>query len=452
MRTVKLSLIAALAAGSFSTLSAKSLEEAIKNVDLSGFAWYRYDTGRFTKKTLDGGGYDLNAAGVPYPGTHRYRVELGVKADIGDGFSIFGQLLHSSNNHSFAEGNWPQGAVTNRTFNLKQAYLEYANADYGLNFKLGRQNLNTVWTDDLAGMAAKASYSVDGLTVALFAVDSFEDDGANNAAGDDEANFTYLIGNRLATNNAETLSQDTARSWNARLYKYNMYGGAVLGDFEGLKAELWGAYWQKTANLWALKLDYNLQFSEDASWRLHANYYGNTVNKELKELVNLDNGQLVNLKGEIKAHGFDASLGGIMFGKKQKYTINTIEEPTGNDGDLFIGTEIFYQRGSWAVLSQGQNRYGYFDLGYTLPSDIRIGLRGVYGGTKIGSGSATFDARNGGGKKMEGVARISWKYNDSLSFLTYYSYLNTKAKNGLGASKDATSTKNAIRFQARYDF
>ncbi len=460
MKSVKLSLIAALVAGSFSTLNAKSLEEAIKNVDVSGFVYYRYDSGRFTANTLgkDGRvqrGYNLDAGGIAYPQTHRYRAELGTKVDAGNGFKIFGQLLYSNNNHSFKDGaNYNQGADTKQPIYLKQAYLEYQNADYGYSFKWGRQNLNTIWTDDLAGMAAEAFYSpTEGFTLAAFAVDSFE-------SGDDEANFEYILGNRLYDGttgqpSATALDKPTAEALNKRLYKYNLYGVAILTDFAGLKTEFWGAYWQHTANLWAVKLDYTLPLGEDASYRLHANYYGNTVDNYFKKnLINADNGQLFNLKGEIKIASLDANLGGIMFGKEKKYTINTLEDAPGNDGDLYIGSEIFYQRGSWTVLSQGKNTYGYFGAGYTLPSNLRVGIKGVYGGTKIGSGSASFDANNGGGQKMEGVAEISWKYNAGLSFLTYYSYLSTKAKGGINATnkEDAKSVKNTVRFQAKYTF
>ena len=61
MKLVKLSLVAALAAGTLTTLNAKPLEEAIRGVDISGFAWYRYDTGRFTNSSA----YNLDAGGIP---------------------------------------------------------------------------------------------------------------------------------------------------------------------------------------------------------------------------------------------------------------------------------------------------------------------------------------------------------------------------------------------------
>lgn len=45
MKLVKLSLVAALAAGAFSVANATPLEEAIKDIDVSGVLRYRYETG-----------------------------------------------------------------------------------------------------------------------------------------------------------------------------------------------------------------------------------------------------------------------------------------------------------------------------------------------------------------------------------------------------------------------
>lgn len=454
MKLVKLSLVAALAAGTLTTLNAKPLEEAIRGVDISGFAWYRYDTGRFT----DSSAYNLDAGGIPYPQTHRYRVGLTTKVDMGEGFKAVGMLLYNSLDHSFATGSYAQGANTKQPIFLKQAFIQYDNADAGLTFTLGRQNLNTIWTDDLAGVAAKLLLRpTDGVTIAAFAVDNFQ-------SGDDEATFSpYKLTHA-------TDGTDISTNLTTRLFKENLYGAAVLGDFGPVKAEIWGANWDKTATLYALKLDYKLGFGDGDNFRVHLNYYGNVVDgvfqddiKTLAGLTSADedlagNGNLANLKLAVKVSGFDANVGGIFFGKKKKFTLNTIEEPYGNDGDLYIGSEIFYQKGSWGVLSIGQSTYGYVGAGYTFPADIRFGIKGVYGETKEAGSTDAESAANGGGKKVEGLAELSWQVNRGLNLLAYYSYLHTTAKNGAvddsaaGTYKDAKSAKNTIRFQAKYSF
>lgn len=458
MKLVKLSLVAALAAGSFSALNAKPLEEAIKNVDISGWAQYRYDSARFT----NGSDYDLNGAGIATAQTHRYKAVLTTKVDAGDGFKLVGQLLYGNDkNPGFGAD---VGATTKQAIKLKQAYLQYDLADAGVSFLLGRQNLNTIWTDDLAGMAAKALFTpVDGLTIAAFAVDSF-DAGytGGDLGGDDEANFHHVL---------SYVGDDTkANDLNKRLYKENMYGAAILGNFGPLKTEFWGNYWDKTATLYAVKLDFLVPFGGGDGFRIHANYLGNVVHGNLENdakhviyVANngtgndiLANGNLVNLKAEVKVAGLDVNIGGIYFGDKDAITLNTLEEPFGGDGDMYIGSEIFYQKGSWAVLSKGQSTYGYFGAGYTFPQDIRFGIKGVYGETEMsGGGDATKaieNAKNGAGEKIEGLAEISWQVNRGLKLLTYYSYLHTTAEKGATSGGDAVSIKNTVRFQARYSF
>ena len=470
MKLVKLSLVAALAAGSFSALNAKPLEEAIKNVDVKGFARYRYDSGTYSKDSL---GLNAGGNGVNNVQDHRFKAAVGAKLDVGEGFKVFGQLMYYNdhnygfqyNGAEFKQTNGTQGANTKQAPRLKQAYLEYENLDYGTKFVLGRQMLNTVWdTGDIPGMAAKAFFTpVNGLTLAAFAVDSIEGSENNNGSyaptnsTNDGVRFNPYVSEKDA---ADTVGWDTL---NRRLYKYNIYGAAALAEFGGLKAQIWGGYWQNTANLWVLKLDYTLPLAEDLKYNLKINYFGNTLDdyftkdtlvvKAGDSTSTSGNGQLIDVRGAIKGYGFDAQLGGIMFGKKDKFTINTLEGISGGSG-LYIGREIFYQKGSWISLSYGQSTYGYVGAGYTLPANIRIGVQGVYGGTKSDIKDAVKAAGRGTGTKMELVGEASWKVNDNLDFSVWYSRLSTLAKGGKNATDkvDAKSIKDSVRFQAYYKF
>ena len=203
--------------------------------------------------------------------------------------------------------------------------------------------------------------------------------------------------------------------------------------------------------------------AEDLKYNLKINYFGNTLDdyftkdtlvvKAGDSTSTSGNGQLIDVRGAIKGYGFDAQLGGIMFGKKDKFTINTLEGISGGSG-LYIGREIFYQKGSWISLSYGQSTYGYVGAGYTLPANIRIGVQGVYGGTKSDIKDAVKAAGRGTGTKMELVGEASWKVNDNLDFSVWYSRLSTLAKGGKNATDkvDAKSIKDSVRFQAYYKF
>ena len=82
MKVLKLSLVAALAVGSFSALSAKPLEEAIKNVDFTGELRYRFQDSRQQEVGL----LERQKSSANGQQNHKIRVSLGLKADVGYGF------------------------------------------------------------------------------------------------------------------------------------------------------------------------------------------------------------------------------------------------------------------------------------------------------------------------------------------------------------------------------
>ncbi|WP_185908805.1 major outer membrane protein [Campylobacter troglodytis] len=430
MKAFKLSLLAFLATSSFNPLLAKPLEEAIKNVDISGHARYRYEAISWRENSLP-----LEANGISSKNDHRFRAALGLKFDVSDNFKIYSQLFYHNDRN---DGHSGRGAQTSRPITLRQAYLEYHLADYGYKAILGRQELKTIWTADFVGMAAKGIYNpIPELTVLGFAIDSFEGSTSNNVfspADGDAIDFTILELGDLNQN------RGTA---NTRLYKYNLYGGAIIGDFQGLKAELWGAYWQHAANLWALNLKYNLPLNDELSLGVKASYLANSIDSYFKNNINGANGQLLDARLFMKAYGLDATVGGITYGKKDKLSINTIEDA--GSAELDFGKEIYYQKGSFITVSQGQSSYAYAMLGYTLPLDLRLGVQAIFGDTRMQN--IPNEATVGAGKKMELVGEGKFKYNKNLEFLAWYSYLSTKHE-----EVPIKSLKHTVRFQAYYRF
>ena len=454
MKLVKLSLVAAMAAGTFSALDAKPLEEAIKDVDVSGALRYRYDSVSWKNA-------DLNAAGLAGSQRHHFRAFVTPSISVGDGFKFVGQLMYNNDTNDGWGGD--VGTVTKSPIVLKQAYMQYDLADAGVSLLLGKQALGTIWTADFTGTAAKVLVTpVDGLTVAAFAVDSVEGAGNYTNAGDgDAANFANA---GLKTDGIQGFVG--APALNNRLYKYNMYGAAVLSNFAGLDLQLWGNYWDKTAVLYAANLNYKLALGGKDNVGIKVTYLGNALQGDLKDtIIGTDadtagnvkvsdiaaNGNLVDGRIFANVAGLDAQVGGIFFGKKEKLTINTLEEVDTPAG-LYIGREIFYSKGSWTVLSIGQNTFGYVGVGYTLPMDLRVGVQGVFGQNKVADGLKD--------NRYEVSADVSYKVNKNLSFLAYYSYLDIKDKSDkdeTGAAQsyfnnlDKTS-KQTVRFQALYKF
>ncbi|EHN6901625.1 major outer membrane protein [Campylobacter jejuni] len=422
MKLVKLSLVAALAAGAFSAANATPLEEAIKDVDVSGVLRYRYDTGNFDKNFINNS--NLNKSKQE----HKYRAQVNFSAAIADNFKAFVQFDYNA-----ADG----GYGTNETKNdqkglfVRQLYLTYTNEDVATSVIAGKQQLNTIWTensiDGLVGTGVKViNNSIDGLTLAAFAVDSFM---TKEQSAD-------LLG-------YSNISSDKPKIAPFKLDSIgNLYGGAAVGSYEFLggqfNPQLWLAYWDQVAFFYAVDAAYSTTIFDGINWTLEGAYLGNSIDSELDKATHT-NGNLFALRGSVELNGWDASLGGLYYGDKEKASTVVIEDQ-GNIGSLLAGEEIFYTTGSRLNGDTGRNIFGYITAGYTFNETVRVGADFVYGGTKTEA-----DDHLGGGKKLEAVARASYKYSPKLSFSTYYSYAKVDQNSKEG-------DHNTVRLQALYKF
>lgn len=426
MKLVKLSLVAALAAGAFSAANATPLEEAIKDVDVSGVLRYRYDTGNFDKNFVNNS--NLNNSKQD----HKYRAQVNFSAAIADNFKAFVQFDYNA-----ADGGYGANGIKNDQKGLfvRQLYLTYTNEDVATSVIAGKQQLNLIWTDNaidgLVGTGVKVvNNSIDGLTLAAFAVDSFmaAEQGAD------------LLGHSTTT---------TSTTQKAAPFKVdsvgNLYGAAAVGSYDlaggQFNPQLWLAYWDQVAFFYAVDAAYSTTIFDGINWTLEGAYLGNSLDSELDDKTHA-NGNLFALKGSIEVNGWDASLGGLYYGDKEKASTVVIEDQ-GNLGSLLAGEEIFYTTGSRLNGDTGRNIFGYVTGGYTFNETVRVGADFVYGGTKT-------EAANhlGGGKKLEAVARVDYKYSPKLNFSAFYSYVNLDQ----GVNTNESADHSTVRLQALYKF
>ncbi|ECR5150606.1 group 1 major outer membrane porin protein PorA [Campylobacter jejuni] len=416
MKLVKLSLVAALAAGAFSAANATPLEEAIKDVDVSGVLRYRYDTGNFDKNFVNNS--NLNNSKQD----HKYRAQVNFSAAIADNFKAFVQFDYNA-----ADGGYGANGIKNDQKGLfvRQLYLTYTNEDVATSVIAGKQQLNTIWTDNgvdgLVGTGIKVvNNSIDGLTLAAFAVDSF-------MAAEQGSDLVGANGSKFKVDSIE-----------------NLYGAAAVGSYDlaggQFNPQLWLAYWDQVAFFYALDASYSTTIFDGINWTLEGAYLGNSLDSELDKTY--ANGNLFALKGSIEVNGWDASLGGLYYGDKEKASTVVIEDQ-GNIGSLLAGEEIFYTTGSRLNGDTGRNIFGYVTGGYTFNETVRVGADFVYGGTKT-------EAANhlGGGKKLEAVARVDYKYSPKLNFSAFYSYVNLDQ----GVNTNESADHSTVRLQALYKF
>ncbi|EPB2289566.1 group 3 major outer membrane porin protein PorA [Campylobacter coli] len=428
MKLVKLSLVAALAAGAFSVANATPLEEAIKDIDVSGVLRYRYESGRFGK--------DLNLKNANLNSSkqeHKYRAQINFSGAIADNFKAFVQLDYNAK-----DGGYGANSVSNTktSLNVRQLYLTYTNEDVATSVILGKQQLNTIWTDNaidgLVGTGIKVvNNSIDGLTLAAFAIDSVNTDEQ---------------GDGVFFKNKNSNLTDAGENSPYLDWSQNIYGAAAIGSYEvfngQLNPQLWLAYMTDNAFLYALDVAYNTTIFDGVNWTLEGAYLGNSLDNTLDDHYagGSANGNFFGLRGSVEVNGWDATLGGLYYGKKDKVTVTVLEDQ-GNIGSLLAGEEIFYTNGSKLNGDTGRNIFGYVKAGYTFNETVRVGADFVYGGTKTESNTYV-----GGGDKLEAVARVSYKYSPKLNFSAWYSYVNVDSDN------NGEGDHNAVRLQALYKF
>ncbi len=433
MKLVKLSLVAALAASAFSAANATPLEEAIKDIDVSGVLRYRYESSNPWSNANFG-------SGISGKQDHKYRAQVNFSGAISDNFKAFVQFDYNSQ-----DGGYGADSISNTsdTLTVRQLYLTYTNEDVATSVIAGKQQLNTIWTDNaidgLVGTGIKVvNNSIDGLTLAAFAMDSFNEasDTTVTITQDSSQKITGVQFNRGNPKGDSDVSG--ALDWSK-----NIYGAAAIGSYDiaggQFNPQLWLAYMSDNAFFYAVDAAYSTTIFDGINWTLEGAYLGNSLDSKLKDalLNQAANGNFFALRGSVELNGWDASLGGLYYGKKDKVTLTTIEDQ-GNLGSLLAGEEIFYTNGSNLNGDIGRNIFGYVTAGYTFNETVRVGADFVYGGTKT-------NIIGQGGKKLEAVARVDYKYSPKLNFSAFYSYVNVDT--------DPESTHHdAVRLQALYKF
>ncbi|HEF1623510.1 TPA: major outer membrane protein [Campylobacter lari] len=403
MKLVKLSLVAALAAGVFSAANAVSLEEAIKDVDVSGMMRYRFQSDRQEQGDVITDGYNSSKNNE-----HKFKAQLNFKAALDDNFKAFVQFQYGqATDYGFGQGT--TGTDTHTSFAVNQAYLEYTNEAYATSVIFGKMEVGSIWTDDAVGTGAKVlNNSIEGLTFAGYWFDSFN--------WNDDSDYT-----------------DT------KLPKSSLYGAAVLGDFDPFAFQLWAAYSANNAFLYAIDASYKFAFN-DMNFKIQGQYLGNNLDSDFEKFYdnNVDNGNFYAAKfsGDISA--FDFQAGVVGYGDKDKQTVVTLED-TGRV--IAPGQQIFYAKGTSQLTHvYGENFFYFAGLGYTFAETLRVGFDYIGGKTEQ-TGKNDID-------KNEYVGSISYAYSPKLTFSGFYSYLTEDYNTNGVQDKD----DQFIRLEALYKF
>lgn len=392
MKLVKLSLAALLAAGALSSVaSAKPLDEAIKNVDVSGFLRARY-TNNYVK---DAGNEETK---------WNYRAILNAKVMIDDNFFAMlgfdydandranGEALKNAAGKKYYDENVDKGAANLAVDNF---YLGYTAGNTTL--LAGRQAVGAFWTDDMLGTGLKVLNSdVPGLTLAALWMDSLEEDSdiaALEAASD--------------------------------VADHDLFGAAVIGSFDPVSFQVWYAKLMDVTDLMAAQVNLDFAANDDMKFGFVGQVSATKFDSNFLPGV-VDDGLFFGVELNTELYGFDAAAGYVDY-SSDKTSLASFEDK----GQLLVVGE---QIGGNYPLYEGDNFYFYGKAGYTINGLVRVGVD--YAKGKIQDKST---------KVQEITPRISYKYDDALSFSSYYSMYEEKIDGDKAKS-------NEFRLEAKYSF
>ena len=404
MKLVKLSLVAALAAGALATsASAMPLEEAIKGVDVSGMTRIRYTA----TNVKDG------EAETKHKSEWNFKAVMNVKTTIDDNFfNVVSIRYDSTDRGMFNDKGEDATADDQYKFDANQFFL---GATFGnTTIQLGRQTIGAFFTDDMYGDGIKVlNTDVEGLVLAALFMDSLEND-KNIGSGNVPVN-------------------------GKKVTDHNLYGVAAIGSYDPISFQLWYASLEDVTNLFALELAGDFAISDDVKLGLKGQYAFSDFDGKFKTglkntpvALEADDGSFWAVEASSEFFGVDFSAGYIDFSTKENaYSLNSFE-----DQGSFIspGEELL----DYSFYS-GKNRYYFITAGYTIPdSGVRLGVDWVDGSNKF------FETKT---DRSEVVARVDYKYNEKLSFQSWYSHVDEKVK-----GTDDSNKADKFRFQAKYSF
>ena len=418
MKLFKLSLAAVVAAGALSSVSAAPLEEAIKDIDVSGFGRYRFQS-TDTKPAVGQKTHDT---------FHRFTLDVNFKATLDDNFfAVIGLRYDSAdivgshnransgiaNTHgglSGINGGW--GGNGRDSFSVRQYYVGFTAIPY-TTVLFGRQPAGTFFTDDIVATGLKVAVNpVEGLTLAGLYYTNFEEDG-------DLGMVPFNINEPNG----------------AFIHQKNLWGVAAIYQNDMLDLQAWYAGLNKVANLFAISAGANYAINDDVSVRgkaqwAHTNLTGRFKDNYGRTALNdglVANSNFFGFDLGASFYGFDLDAGYLTYGKKDKISVHTLEDA----GSLIKPGEELINYTSFS----GKHKVWFGKAKYTYDA-YSIGVDYVHDKVKNTGGNL---------KANEWVVRAGYKYNDKLSFNAWYSMV-TEKQDGV---KDKS---NRFRFDARYNF
>ena len=405
MKLTKISLAALVALGAFSSVaSATPLEEAIKNVDLSGMARYRYThvhdydkTQKNVKKSNEAG--------------HNFKMITNFKAAIDDNFfGVVGLRYNATDGSGDNAGAGTDKTNTTKGFGVHQFYLGYKIG--GTTITAGKQEIGSYFTDDAIGTGVRVvNEDIEGLTLTALAFDALE-------GGSESDGVLYDATAKLG-------GYDVG----------NLYAAGIAGSFNPVSFQLWYGTLTNLADVLAADVSAKFDITNDFALGARLNYANSTADKEAKNILGYNDGNFYAGELSTSLFGLDLAAGYIGWKAQDKGVSAFTFEDQG--GLITAGEDVF----DWTY-AEGKGNFFYATSAYTFDK-FTVGLDYVKGTQKTSNGVGNPDKKD---KVEEFVPRFAYQYNKKLTFSSFYSFQTHKLPD------DVKTKEDKFRFEAKYSF
>ncbi|MCT7574173.1 major outer membrane protein [Aliarcobacter butzleri] len=425
----KLSLVAAVAVAGFSTANAQPLEEAIKNVEVSGSVVYRYDNFDDDKGTFDNEHHSEK---------NKYKIGLNLTSKVNDYVKFNSRFLvaNGANNGEFAELDAHKGSDTNPDVTLSHANFAFTGIQ-NTTVIAGKQGLATPYTvaidsdgNEETGTGVLALSSVGPVTAGAGYFNQTNLDKSGNING------TKFAKNSIY--NVTKVDEISRKAFTAgeNLGSRDIYVATLQADLSPVKLESWYLDIADTLDSYTLVAKADFKPSTDSKIGVEARYVSLTLDNGKKAGLDSNDNEMYRL-------AVTGNLG--IFNAKVGYT------GTSNKG----GLTAFDQDAENATLGWNLSSNGIADADYwqgVLGVNIldNLNLSANYGNLKADRPSGK---NNGNYKDLEVeevFGQLTYKMSKNLSTYLRYGTYEEKYKNN--GDKETYSDQNRGRIQVEYTF
>ena len=421
MKLTKISLAAFVALGAFSSVaSATPLEEAIKNVDLSGFARYRYEN----ENNKNANGSHASAA------KHNFKLITNFKAAIDDNFfGVIGFRYNKSDDSGNRNGATDvTNTNTSGNFDIHQFYLGYTYG--GTTVTAGKQVIGSFFTDDTVGTGLKVvNTDVQGLTITAFGFDALEQSSENDGKLLDKIKGTP---DRVGIVGGVPTVIPGEASFNAG----NLYGLGLAGTYNPIGFQLWYNSLENVVDLIAAEVSANVDVNNDVNIGFKGQFVDSDADGKAKKAWAADNYNDARFyAAELSGEFFNARLAAGYIGYKvdNKGVGSVSIEDQGSLID--VGEQRTDEVLDYTAL-KGKGNFWFARAGYTFDKfDFDVDY--IDGKVKYANSAEDL-------KYKEIMPQVAYNYSKKLKFSTFYSYAKYK--------DDETNKSSKYRFEAKYSF